>query len=127
MAGKIISQDSYLTTDFIKIVLNYQDASTSCQELRAKLAEPKTTDELMRLTDYLRYNRTDQLGGGYWTGGVNPGLMWLWPTIGSSLTNIDPDMWLEQPLPDSDTTETNSGKCLRLSYDRSLNRYALQV
>lgn len=67
-----------------------------------------------------------QLGGGYWTGGLNPGLMWLWPSVGSSLTNIDPDLWLSVPDPIT-ATETNSGKCLRLSYDRTLNRYALQV
>ena len=108
-----------------KICLRNQDAATSCQEVNAKLAEPKTTNELTTLTDYLLYNRTDQLGGGYWTGGLNPGLMWLWPTIGSSLTNIDPVMWIEHP--DSSTTETSSGKCLRLSYDRILHRYALQV
>lgn len=63
------------------------------------------------------------LGGGYWTGGLNPGLMWLWPSLGSSLTNIDPAFWLISP----DAVDTNNGKCLRLSYDRTSQRYALQV
>lgn len=101
---------------------NWQDASASCKEINAKLAEPKSTDELRKLTDYLRYNRTDQIGGGYWTGGLNPGLMWLWPSLGSSLTNIDPAFWLISP----DAVDTNNGKCLRLSYDRTSQRYALQ-
>ncbi|XP_057375677.1 uncharacterized protein LOC130696603 [Daphnia carinata] len=101
---------------------NWQDAAGSCKEINAKLAEPKSTDELRKLTDYLRYNRTDQIGGGYWTGGLNPGLMWLWPSLGSSLTNIDPTLWLTT----SDAIDTNNGKCLRLSYDRTSQRYALQ-
>ena len=50
--------------------------------------------------------------------------MWLWPSLGTSLTNIDPGMWLNTP---DISTETNNGKCLRLSYDRNLHRYALQV
>ncbi|EFX86648.1 hypothetical protein DAPPUDRAFT_236603 [Daphnia pulex] len=102
---------------------NWQDANASCKEIQAKLAEPKSTDELRKLTDYLRYNRTDQIGGGYWTGGLNPGLMWLWPSLGTSLTNIDPSMWFNTP---DISTENNNGKCLRLSYDRNLQRYALQ-
>ncbi|KAI9554133.1 hypothetical protein GHT06_019405 [Daphnia sinensis] len=101
---------------------NWQDALASCKEINAKLAEPKSTEELKKLTDYLRYNRTDQIGGGYWTGGLNPGLMWLWPSLGSSLTNIDPALWLTTP----DAADTNNGKCLRLSYDRTSQRYALQ-
>lgn len=52
--------------------------------------------------------------------------MWLWPNLGISLTNIDPEMWLATPDA-TISTDTNSGKCLRLSYDRSSQRYALQV
>lgn len=48
--------------NLIILLFCLQDASTNCQEMKAKLAEPKTSGELGKLTDYLRYNRTDQLG-----------------------------------------------------------------
>lgn len=64
-------------------------------------------------------------GGGYWTGGLNPGLVWLWPTSGNTLNDIDPELWLTSP--ENSSVDAKSGKCLRLSYDRTSERYALQV
>lgn len=65
-------------------------------------------------------------GGGYWTGGIlNPGLLWTWPSSGRSLTNINPELWITSS--DSSPTATDTGKCLRLSYDRDNQQYRLQV
>lgn len=65
------------------------------------------------------------IGGGYWTGGVNPGLLWMWQGTGRSLTNIDPDLWITSS--DSSPTAADNGKCLRLSYERNNQQYGLQV
>ncbi len=65
------------------------------------------------------------LGGGYWTGGINPGLIWLWPGTGRPLSSIASGQWSDPA--ESQPSEAANGKCLRLSYDRVLQRYALQV
>ena len=64
-------------------------------------------------------------GGGYWTGGINPGLLWMWTGTGRPLSGIADGQWTEPS--ESRPIVLDSGKCLRLSYDRVLQRYALEV
>jgi len=103
---------------------NWQEAVSSCQKIGAKLAEPQSANELQLLANYL-LTRSNQIGGGYWTGGVNPGLLWLWSISGNPVSNIPADFWFDSPDNNSDGDETNTN-CLRLSYDRNLQRYALE-
>jgi len=103
---------------------NWQEAVASCQKIGAKLAEPQSVAELQLLTNYL-LTRDNQIGGGYWTGGINPGLLWLWSISGNPVSNIPAEFWLTSPEINDHEDEVNTN-CLRLSYDRNLLRYGFE-
>ena len=65
-------------------------------------------------------------GGSYWTGGINPGLLWLWAISGNPINNFPAELWFDSPQSSSEE-ENESNACLKSSYDAAQQRYVLKV
>jgi len=103
---------------------SWQEAVTSCQKIGAKLAEPQSASEMKLLSSYL-LTRSNQIGGSYWTGGINPGLLWLWAISGNPINNFPAELWFDSPQSSSEE-ENESNACLKSSYDAAQQRYVLK-
>lgn len=59
------------------------------------------------------------LGKEFWTGGLNPGLLWIWS---NSARPVSADN--KGPISNSTAKIKGDGRCLRLAYDPGLRNYA---
>ncbi|XP_066994806.1 oxidized low-density lipoprotein receptor 1 [Anabrus simplex] len=95
---------------------NWKTASAFCKTLRGNLAEFESAGENQDIIAYIQ-THSDLRSKDYWTGGLNPGLLWIWSNsarpIGSNST--------------SDNSGINNirgnGRCLKLAYNPPTRAY----
>jgi len=79
-----------------------------------------TTTTYYNNTHYLISKHSIFTGKDFWTGGLNPGLLWIWsnsarPVASNSTTN-----------PSNSNSIRGNGRCLKLAYNPTLRRYEYQ-
>lgn len=94
--------------------MDWKASNKHCQIIGAVLAEMETIEEnqdiiaFIQTSPYLR-------GKDFWTGGLNPGLLWIWSNSA-------------RPVPTKNTKQpqniTGDGRCLRLAYDPRTRSYS---
>ncbi|KAL1140589.1 hypothetical protein AAG570_000519 [Ranatra chinensis] len=57
--------------------LNWKSAASLCKGLGANLLEMESPDEFMEVVTFVQANGYLR-GYDFWTGGLNPGLLWIW-------------------------------------------------
>ncbi|KAK9879640.1 hypothetical protein WA026_006705 [Henosepilachna vigintioctopunctata] len=132
MAGNRIDQDP-CSENFTRVGMNcyyfassagreydWKAASKHCKKLGAVLAEFETIEENQDIVTHLQAT-PHMRGKDFWTGGLNPGLLWIWsnsarPVSTTSNTNKKPNNQSNNILGD--------GRCLRLAYNPALRSYA---
>ncbi|XP_028038484.1 uncharacterized protein LOC114249207 [Bombyx mandarina] len=101
----------YFSTDAI----NWKNANYACRKLKGNLLELDADDEKRHLfANLLSDSRLK--GADYWTGGLNPGLLWIWShsakPVSSNNTNTS-----------SSHSIAGEGRCLALVHDPALHSY----
>ncbi|XP_069686191.1 uncharacterized protein [Periplaneta americana] len=98
--------------------LNWKSSSSMCRALGSRLAELETVEENQDIVAYLQ-STAGVRGKDFWTGGLNPGLLWIWsnsarPVASNSTEN-----------PTSNNIKGN-GRCLKLAYNPTVRGYEYQ-
>ncbi|KAK6633405.1 hypothetical protein RUM44_004007 [Polyplax serrata] len=95
--------------------LNWKSASSTCRNLGAALVEFETSQEESVLTSSLQLD-ANYRGKDYWTGGLNPGLLWIWSNSAKPIQNTG-----------SQTTGIKdiegSGRCLLMAFQPPTRNY----
>ncbi|XP_046393706.1 uncharacterized protein LOC124161432 [Ischnura elegans] len=92
--------------------VDWKSANTECRKAGALPAELETTEEGSAVASTI-ISRTDLRGADYWTGGLNPGLLWIWSHSGRPVS---------APLSPGDSQANGvvspgkGGRCLKLSF-----------
>ncbi|XP_071455748.1 uncharacterized protein [Hetaerina americana] len=95
--------------------VDWKSANTECRKAGALPAELETTEEGSAVASTIT-SRTDLRGADYWTGGLNPGLLWIWSHSGRPVST---------PLSPGDLQGGNGGgvvapgkggRCLKMSF-----------
>ncbi|XP_034841024.1 uncharacterized protein [Maniola hyperantus] len=95
-----------------EVALDWKGASVACRKARAALLE--LTDDAQRKTLYSRLLSDKQLrGNDFWTGGLNPGLLWIWSHSAKPV----------EPNATNSTSIAGDGRCLALVSDPTRNTY----
>lgn len=99
---------------------NWKGANYACRRLKSNMLEIDTDKEKTKLTSALLSDKTLK-GDDYWTGGLNPGLLWIWshsarPVI-SNGTNASANATKM-------ATIIGEGRCLAFINDPALKTYA---
>ncbi|GFG37663.1 hypothetical protein Cfor_02026 [Coptotermes formosanus] len=99
--------------------LNWKSSASICRALGSRLAEFETVEENQDIVAYMQTTSALQ-GKDFWTGGLNPGLLWIWsnsarPVDSNSTTN-----------PSHTNSIKGNGRCLKLAYNPSLRGYEYQ-
>lgn len=95
--------------------LNWKSASSMCRSLGSVLLEFENMEEKKILLASIQIEPSHQ-GKDYWTGGLNPGLLWIW---GNSAKPIYSN---SSQAADSKEIEGN-GRCLLLGYQPPTRSY----
>ena len=96
---------------------DWKAASTQCKRVGAVLAELETIEENQDVIAYIQSNAFLR-GKDFWTGGLNPGLLWIWSNSARPVAspgnnnNKNPSFNIK-----------GEGRCLRLAYDPALRSY----
>ncbi|KAJ0181503.1 hypothetical protein K1T71_003588 [Dendrolimus kikuchii] len=97
---------------------NWKNANYACRKLKGSLLELDTDDERRHLVSKLLAEKRLK-GGDFWTGGLNPGLLWIWShsarPVSSNATN---SVNSTDPM-----TIVGEGRCLALVHDPAINSY----
>ncbi|KAK6644707.1 hypothetical protein RUM43_000975 [Polyplax serrata] len=95
--------------------LNWKSASSTCRNLGAALVEFETSQEESVLTSSLQLD-ANYRGKDYWTGGLNPGLLWIWSNSAKPIQNTG-----------SQTTGIKdiegNGRCLLMAFQPPTRNY----
>ncbi|PSN55979.1 hypothetical protein C0J52_02157 [Blattella germanica] len=98
--------------------LNWKSSSSMCRALGSRLAELETVEENQDIVAYLQTTSTIQ-GKDFWTGGLNPGLLWIWSNSARpvhSNSTADP----------SSVNIKGNGRCLKIAYNPTIRGYEYQ-
>ncbi|XP_049951461.1 oxidized low-density lipoprotein receptor 1-like [Schistocerca serialis cubense] len=96
--------------------LNWKAANSACKGLDSNLAEFETIEENQDIVTSILAHK-EYKGKDYWTGGLNPGLLWIWANSARPLS------------PNSSSPNTTAsyiqgtGRCLKLAYSPPLRSY----
>ncbi|XP_045471045.1 uncharacterized protein LOC123678197 [Harmonia axyridis] len=126
MAGNRIDQDQ-CPDNFTRIGENcyffgnkagreydWKAASKQCRILNSVLAEFETIEENQDIISYIQNN--DYLRGkDFWTGGLNPGLLWIWSNSARPVSSGKNQQ---------KTSISGDGRCLRMAFNPQLRSYA---
>ncbi|RZF38328.1 hypothetical protein LSTR_LSTR012115 [Laodelphax striatellus] len=90
---------------------NWKSASSMCKSLGSNLMELETADEY---TDLVTFIQSDPYlrGREYWTGGLNPGLLWIWSNSAQPVVPKNPNL----SRPSEVVHSSGNGRCLKLTY-----------
>ncbi|RVE55345.1 hypothetical protein evm_000243 [Chilo suppressalis] len=91
---------------------DWKAASVRCRKLRAHLLEIDSSDERRALFSLL-LSKDQYKGKDFWTGGLNPGLLWIWSHSAKPLNGTEGDT----------VTVTGAGRCLALAHDPARATY----
>ncbi|XP_014254818.1 oxidized low-density lipoprotein receptor 1-like [Cimex lectularius] len=96
---------------FSERLYNWKSAASMCKSLGSNLIEIESRDEFMEVVTYLQSNNRLR-GYDFWTGGLNPGLLWIWA---NSARPILP----KKPSNRPDENVYGSGRCLKLAINQA--------
>lgn len=96
--------------------LNWKSASSTCRNLGAALLEFETEEEETVLTTSLHLDSNFR-GKDYWTGGLNPGLLWIWSNSAKLIHNNGTSSHLT-PI-----ENVENGRCLLMAFRPSTGKY----
>ncbi|XP_072935498.1 uncharacterized protein [Epargyreus clarus] len=91
---------------------DWKGASVSCRRQRGALLELPDRAQRRVLVAKLLADQ-DLKGNDFWTGGLNPGLLWIWSHSA-------------RPLDGNGTGVAGAGRCLALAHDAAARDYALR-
>ena len=98
--------------------LNWKSASSTCRNLGSTLVEFETVQDENLVKASLQLDSNSR-GKDYWTGGLNPGLLWIWSSSA-------------KPVQNNTTTQSpgiknieGNGRCLLMSYQPTIKNYKL--
>ncbi|XP_065202020.1 C-type lectin domain family 2 member L-like [Planococcus citri] len=94
---------------------NWKSASSMCKSLGGNLVELESKEEFVEMITYILSEPTIR-GHDYWTGGLNPGLLWIWSN------SARPVVPKNSTLPEDNIAGT--GRCLKLGYTGSNKIYS---
>ncbi|XP_063224191.1 oxidized low-density lipoprotein receptor 1-like isoform X2 [Bacillus rossius redtenbacheri] len=99
---------------------NWKSSASMCKSLGAGLAELESIEENQDVVTFLQSHK-EHTGKDFWTGGLNPGLLWIWansarPVASNSTSGGGPG----QPA------IHGTGRCLQLAYSPALRSYRYQ-
>ncbi|KAK4880116.1 hypothetical protein RN001_008262 [Aquatica leii] len=134
MAGNKVDQDPcpdsfvragfncYLFAGTAGRELDWKAANKQCRKLGGFLAEMETIEENQDVIGYIQ-SHEHLKGRDYWTGGLNPGLLWIWSNTAKPVKiatspnnqNVDPNNAI-----------LGNGRCLRFSYNPGLHTYSFR-
>ncbi|XP_017778966.1 PREDICTED: uncharacterized protein LOC108564430 [Nicrophorus vespilloides] len=101
--------------------MDWKAANKHCHKLGAVLVEMETMQEKQDIVAYIQSNSYLQ-GKDFWTGGLNPGLLWIWSGSAKAvITNKKDENLKPNELPSVNIH--GEGRCLRLAYDPALRSY----
>ncbi|KAI5699782.1 hypothetical protein M8J75_008622 [Diaphorina citri] len=90
--------------------LNWKSSMSMCKSLGGNLVEFETKEESLEVITFLLADKHFR-GNDFWTGGLNPGLLWIWANSAKPVQNKEPTH-PEDNIP-------GSGRCLKLAYNGS--------
>lgn len=98
--------------------VNWKNANYACRKLKGNLLELDSDEERRHLTSKVLTDARAK-GADFWTGGLNPGLLWIWShsarpvgTNGTTASNGS-----------ANQTIAGEGRCLAWVHDPALNNY----
>ncbi|CAK1600472.1 unnamed protein product [Parnassius mnemosyne] len=95
--------------------LDWQAAARACRRLHAALLELPEPAQRRRLVSHILAD--NQLrGNDFWTGGLNPGLLWIWSHSGRPVES-------NKNATNSSSSIAGEGRCLALVHDAAINSY----
>ncbi|XP_047343726.1 C-type lectin domain family 9 member A [Vespa velutina] len=90
---------------------DWKSSASLCRGMGGHLVEFETIVENQDVISYLQGNAKLK-GKNFWTGGLNPGLLWIWAGSARPIHN------------DTKQAVVGNGRCLKLSYDLSSKIYS---
>ncbi|KAL1455220.1 hypothetical protein WDU94_009331 [Cyamophila willieti] len=90
--------------------LNWKSSMSMCKSLGGNLVEFETKEEFVEVITHLLADKHTR-GNDFWTGGLNPGLLWIWANSAKPVNNK------ESSRPED--TIPGNGRCLKLAYNGS--------
>ncbi|XP_050535864.1 CD209 antigen-like protein B [Daktulosphaira vitifoliae] len=93
---------------------NWKSAMSMCKSLGGNLLEFETKEEQVDIMKFLTSDKYLR-GYDYWTGGLNPGLLWIWANSARPVVPKDSNR-LEDQI-------AGSGRCLRLAINSASKGY----
>ncbi|XP_030040965.2 uncharacterized protein LOC115456166 [Manduca sexta] len=90
---------------FSSEALNWKGANYACRKLKANMLEIDNDEERKHLLSAMLADKRLQ-GGDWWTGGLNPGLLWIWSHSA-------------KPAVSNGTVVAGEGRCLAVTLDQS--------
>ncbi|XP_054258293.1 C-type lectin domain family 9 member A-like [Macrosteles quadrilineatus] len=97
---------------------NWKSAASMCKSLGANLVELESREEFTELVTFLQADPYLQ-GTEFWTGGLNPGLLWIWSNTGRPVTP-------KRPTTRPEDTVVGAGRCLSLGYSPKTRLFQYQ-
>ncbi|CAH2099385.1 unnamed protein product [Euphydryas editha] len=107
---------------------DWKRAALACRALGAALAELLDRRQRRALLAKLLADKTLK-GDDFWTGGLNPGLLWIWSNSARPVTLDDNNNNTNTNGNNNSTNSANipgEGRCLSLVYDAARHSYALR-
>ncbi|KAK0181066.1 hypothetical protein PV327_003383 [Microctonus hyperodae] len=89
---------------------DWKSSASLCRGLGGNLIELKSAEEKYAVEEYLLRDKLLR-GKDFWTGGLNPGLLWIWASSA------------EQVYEDATETIAGNGRCLRFQYKMEKKSY----
>lgn len=104
---------------------DWKTANVVCKKLKGNLAEMETIEENQDVVAYIQ-SRSQLQGKDFWTGGLNPGLLWIWSNSARPVhtTKTNETQLVNHPLQDAPHSIHGNGRCLKLAYNPTLRSYA---
>nr|CAD7591440.1 unnamed protein product [Timema genevievae] len=95
---------------------NWKSSASMCKSLGSTLAELESIEENQDVVTFIQANSYLR-GKDYWTGGLNPGLLWIWANSARPVSSNSSS---------ADTNIIGEGRCLKLAYNPATRSYVYQ-
>ncbi|KAF6204005.1 hypothetical protein GE061_002344 [Apolygus lucorum] len=90
---------------------NWKSAASMCKSLGSNLLEIESRDEFMEVVTFVQANNYLR-GYDFWTGGLNPGLLWIWSNSARPVLPKKPSTRPEESV-------HGNGRCLKLAFNQA--------